>query len=139
MQVLEPRDYPRWRDALRQMPLALTIETEFGPIGVVHAEAPHPDWSIAIELLEKGSDDAVYDTILGFEEYTPDIRQMKRQPVQGLRALVSGHFVSEEVKVIANRWNLDTGAGFVNRNRLSLLEITASELESFTFDVGERS
>ena len=65
------------------------------------------------------------------------IRRMKSQPVQGLRALVAGHFVVEEVEVTANRWNLDTGAGFANRNRLSLLEITARELKAVTLEVRE--
>ena len=35
-----PSDYRRWWDALASLPPALTIETDHGPIGVVHAEAP---------------------------------------------------------------------------------------------------
>ena len=135
--ALDPRDYPRWRNALSQMPMALTVETQYGPVGVIHAEAPDPDWSRTVALLEAGSEDDIDDALLGFEEYTPAIRRMKSQPVQGLRALVSGHFVVEEVEVTANRWNLDTGAGFANRNRLSLLEITARQLVSLTLEVRE--
>ena len=33
--------YPRWRAALGSMPLAITIATVHGPVGIVHAEAPH--------------------------------------------------------------------------------------------------
>ncbi len=135
--ALEPRDYPRWRDALRQMPLALTIETPHGPVGVIHAEAPDPDWRHTVALLDAGSESDIDDALLGFEEYTPAIRWMKSRPVQGLRALVSGHFVVEEVEVAVNRWNLDTGAGFDDRNRLSLLEVNARKLQALTFDVKE--
>ena len=135
--VLDPRDYPRWRDALSQMPLALTVETPYGPVGVVHAEAPDPDWSRTVARLEAGSETYIDDALLGFERYTQAVHRMKSRPVQGLRALVSGHFVVDEVDVTANRWNLDTGAGFEDRNRLSLLEINARELKPLTFDVRE--
>ena len=135
--ALDPRDYHRWRDALSQMPLALTVETPYGPVGVIHAEAPDRDWGGTVARLEAGSETDIDDALLGFEEYTPAIRRMKSRPVKGLRALVSGHFVVEEVEVTCNRWNLDTGAGFQNRNRLSLLEINARELKVLTLDVRE--
>ena len=135
--ALDPREYRRWHEALRHMPLALTIETAHGPVGVIHAEAPDPDWRRTVARLEAGSETAIDDALLGFERYTPAIRRMKSRPVEGLRVLVSGHFVVEEVEVTANRWNLDTGAGFVNRNRLSLLEINARELKPLTFEVRE--
>ena len=62
---------------------------------------------------------------------------MKARPVEGLPTLVSRHFLVEEVEVTANRWNLDTGAGFENQNRLSLLEINARRLEPLTLEVWE--
>ena len=136
-QALDPADYPRWRDALLRMPLALTIDTPHGPVGVIHAEALDQDWSRTMALLEAGSESDIDDALLGFEQYTPAIRRMKSRRVQGLRALISGHFVVEEVEVTANRWNLDTGAGFTGRNRLSLLEVNARELKPVTFDVEE--
>ena len=137
IQVLDPREHQCWHEALLRMPLALTIETPYGRVGVVHAEAPHPDWDRATVLLEAGEACHIDDALLGFEEYTPAILEMKKQPVAGVRALVSGHFVVEDVTVRANRWNLDTGAGFADRNRLSLLEVNARELASFTFGVLE--
>ena len=33
--MLDSRDDRRWRNALSQMPLALTIETQYGPINVI--------------------------------------------------------------------------------------------------------
>lgn len=135
--ALDPRDYPRWRDALSQLPLALTVETPHGPVGVIHAEAPDRDWGRTVAQLEAGSETDIDNALLGFEGYTPAIRRMRSRPVRGLRALVSGHFVVEEVEVTANRWNLDTGAGFGNRNRLSLLEINAREWKPLTFEVRE--
>ena len=137
IQTLDPRAYRRWHEALQRMPLALTIETAHGRVGVVHAEAPDPDWDRATALLEKGDPFHVDNALLGFEADDPASRDIQSKPVAGLRALVSGHFVVPEVTVTANRWNVDTGAGFADRNRLSLLRINARELASVTFDVRE--
>ena len=137
LREVKPRHHARWLAALRQMPLALTIDTPHGPVGVVHAEPPDLDWTRATALLEAGADSDIDNALLGFEESTPNLDQTRKQPVEGLRALVSGHFVVETVQITANRWNLDTGAGFANRNRLSLLAINARELTPDTFDVDE--
>ena len=137
IRTVDQREYWRWHEALLHMPLALTIETAHGRVGVVHADAPDPDWDRAVALLETGDPLHVDNALLGFEEYTPAIRRMKARPVEGLRALMSGHFAVEEVTVTANRWNLDTGAGVADRNRLSLLRIKARKLQPLTFDVRE--
>ncbi len=137
MQTIPSKDHQRWHDALQRMPLALTIDTPDGLVGVVHAEPPDLQWSRATALLEEGDDAAIDNALLGFEDTTPDLDHTRKQPVQGLRALVSGHFVVEAVQITANRWNLDTGAGFANRNRLSLLHINVAELQACTFDVQE--
>ena len=133
--VIDPQEYRRWLKALQRMPLALTVETPHGPVGVVHAETPDPAWARAIALLEQHSDSDIDNALLGFDESASAARQRRCQPVDGLRALVSGHFVVESVAMTANRWNIDTGAGFADRNHLSLLEVNAPELLSFTFPV----
>ena len=133
--VIDPQEYRRWLKALQRMPLALTVETAHGPVGVVHAETPDPAWARAIALLEQHSDSDIDNALLGFDESASAARQRRCQPVDGLRALVSGHFVVESVAMTANRWNIDTGAGFADRNHLSLLEVNAPELLSFTFPV----
>ena len=137
IRALKRDDYPRWVAALGQMPLALTIDTPYGSVGVVHAEPPNLDWARATALLEAEANSDIDNALLGFEESTPNLDQTRKQPVQGLRTLVSGHFVVAAVQTTANRWNLDTGAGFANRNRLSLLAINARELSPCTFDVDE--
>ena len=57
-------------------------------------------------------------------------------PVEGVRALVHGHRPLVEVERTGNRWNIDTGAGIPQLNRLSILEL-GPELRSWTFDVDE--
>ena len=137
IRALDPGAYRRWHEALQRIPLALTIETAHGRVGVVHAEAPHSDWERATALLETGDPFHEDNALLGFEADDPASRAAQATPVAGLRALVSGHFVVAEVAVTANRWNLDTGACFADRNRLSLLEINAPELQAMTLEVAE--
>ena len=130
-----PSDYQRWWKALSQLPFALTIETRYGPVGVVHAETPSPVWSESLELLESGSYSALDIVLLGFED-KEDAQRARARPVEGLCALVHGHFIVEDVENTANRWNIDTGAGFPN-GRLSLLEVNSRKLRPWTFDVDE--
>ena len=43
----------------------------------------------------------------------------------------------KEVETVHNRWNIDTGAGIGDRQRLSILEVNAAEIRGWTFDVDE--
>ena len=126
---------PNPHGGIREMPLAVTIETEDGDVGVVHAESPHHCWTKALELLESGHGFDI--ALLGFPQNESMRRRDHAGPVEGVRALVHGHRPVVEVERIANRWNIDTGAGIPQLNRLSILELNAPELRTWTFDVDE--
>ena len=128
--------YQRWFDALDAMPLALTIATAHGPVGVIHAEVPDPEWGRALELLSTGSRGIADIAVPGFATQEEQARAHAR-PVEGLRALVHGHWPVEAVETTLNRWNIDTGAGLEVLNRLSLLQVNAKKFRSWTFDVDE--
>lgn len=133
LRAIPPEHYQRWCDALHAMPLALAIETRHGLVGVVHAEPPDRVWSVALDLLQRASDAATDVALLGYE--TREEREAARsRPIEGLRALVHGHWPVKEVETSHNRWNIDTGAGLPN-GRLSLVEVNALELRTWTFDV----
>ena len=128
--------YQRWFDALDAMPLALTIETSHGAVGVIHAQVPDPVWSQSLERLSLGSAGIADIALLGFETEEEEARA-RAQPVEGLRALVHGHWPVREVETNLNRWNIDTGAGHPELNRLSLIVVNEPVLRSWTFDVDE--
>ena len=119
------------------MPLAVTIETAHGPVGLVHADVPNLDWAVATAMLEAETSAAVDTALLGVAGPKEVVRHHRGRPVEGLRALVHGQFVVDEVEQIANRWNVDTGASFPGRDRLTLLQVSASRFQSWTFDVDE--
>lgn len=131
------REHPRWRAALEAMPLAITIETAHGPIGIVHAEAPHCSWADSLRLLATASPSVVDDALLGLGGSPEVIRRHRKRPVEGLRVLVHGHEPVERIACTANRWNIDTGAGIARLDRLSLVEVNAPEFRAWTFDVDE--
>ena len=136
LRKVDRAEYERWFTALAKMPLALTIETLHGPVGVIHAQVPDPVWDRALELLSTGSAGAADTALLGFESEEEEARA-RAQPVEGLRALVHGHWPVREVETILNRWNIDTGAGHQALNRLSIIEVNAPDLRNWTFDVDE--
>ena len=136
LRKLDRAEYERWFSALSQMPLALTIKTLHGPVGVIHAQVPDPVWDRALELLSTGSRGIADIAVLGFVTEKEEARA-RAQPVEGVRALVHGHWPVREVETTLNRWNLDTGAGHQALNRLSLLEVNGSQLRAWTFDVDE--
>ena len=132
---IDPHDYEHWYQALRCMPLALTIETPCGPVGVIHADPPHPAWARAMTLLERGKSRDIDTALLGYEGPAEETAQRRGQSVEGLYALVSGHRVVDAVQRLGNRWNIDTGAGC--GGQLSLLQVDGGRFRTFTFDLAE--
>ena len=119
------------------MPLAITIPTRYGDVGVVHAEVPHPTWSEATSVSEAGDPWAVDVALLGLAAPAPAIREHQSRGVAGLRALVHGHAAGRTVRQSANRWNVDTVAGIGRLNRLTLLHVNAREIRAARFPVDE--
>ena len=78
-------------------------------------------------------------TLLGLSGFRATVCQYRNRPVEGLRALVHGHAPVRDVECTANRWNIDTGAGILSLNRLTVLEVNDAEFQPRTFDVDEIS
>ena len=119
------------------MPLAITIETAHGAVGIVHAEVPHRSWTESLCLLGTASPSAVDDALLGLDASADAIRRHRCRPVEGLRALMHGHEPVERITCTANRWNIDTGAGITRLDRLSFVEVNAPMVCAWTFVVDE--
>ena len=81
------------------MPLAFTIESPHGAVGLIHAQTPDPDWGRALEMLSTGCPYVADIALLGFETMQEETRARAR-PVEGLRALVHGHWPVMEVKTV---------------------------------------
>ena len=129
----------RWCTAFAAMPVAITLETTYGDVGIVHAGVPHATWSESLALFERADSCAVDVALLGLPGPVETIREHESQPVGGLRALVHGHAARRGVRPTANRWNIDTGAGIQRLNRLTILHVNGRRIRASRFPVDESS
>ena len=56
-------------------------------------------------------------------------------PIDGVRAVITGHTIVENVQRSGNVWHIDTGAGFAN-GRLTLARIDTDAIETVTRATG---
>ena len=123
----------RWIEALWRLPVAMTIETAHGPVGVVHAGVVERSWTRTLEGIGRRDQRALSTALLG--GHGTDWRGMSGTPVEGLRALVTGHEPSNEPSCDGYWWSIDTGAGFRGFERLTLLRIDCEPMAAHTVDV----
>lgn len=126
------------------LPYAIEIETDFGLVGIVHADVPLRSWSKTVEaLMQEGIDGkirskAIWDrsrwNLRGKRSFGSmrrvAARMLKRFGsghrgaygwVEGVAAVIVGHTPSPEPKVSHNVINVDTGA--VYGGSLTLLRL----------------
>ena len=71
--------------------------------------------------------DIIDTALLGVDAPEEEVYRHHSLPVDGLRALwCTGISWSREVEQLGNCWNVDIGATFPGRNRLTLLQINRS-------------
>ena len=102
----------RWREALWDLPLAITLETACRSVGVVHA-LPFPGpWSETVRRCSADEDKARARVLWGHlpfgeKEDTPIVCTNAGEP----RAIIAGHFASETPRHNGRTVHIDTGAG----------------------------
>ena len=123
----------RWIDALWRLPVAMTVATADGPVGIVHAGVVDRSWTRTLEGLELRDQGVLSTILLGGRE--ADWRGPSGTPIEGLRALVTGHEPTAEPSSDGDWWRIDTGAGFRGFERLTLLRIDCEPMVPHTVDV----
>ena len=127
----------RWIATIRAMPLAITVETRYGDVGIIHAGPIYRDWLRTVEDLELRRDEAVQTALLGgYEGADATWRGKRGADVKGVRAVITGHQPRAEVEADGNWWQIDTGAGTPG-GRLSLLQVDCDPIVATTVDVVE--
>lgn len=87
---------------LAPLPFAIEVETPTGPVGIVHADVPHSDWSNLLNRLSRPSGRAqcLWSRV---RIHTEDTRG-----VSGIRAVVVGHAPLREARRLGNVYHIDT-------------------------------
>ena len=134
MRQIPRQELFRWHQALRPLPLAVTVETAQGRVGIVHYGTWGDSWEATLDALEKRDIAAINTVLLGTDEGRKRVMPTCNA-VSGIDRVVAGHQPVNEPVCTGNRWNIDTGAGIAAMNRLTLARIDTDPLEFETVPV----
>ena len=102
--------------AFAALPVAIELETGAGLVGIVHAECPTHSWQEMVDALQSDGADEREEmrTACLWSRRRVELAQSTGQsyPVQGVRAVVSGHTPMRNPTWISNHLYIDTGACF---------------------------
>lgn len=136
------REVPRerwheWITMMRAMPIAATVETAHGPVGLVHASPTARSWDNTLERLRTGHRDSEWAAMWSNARARGNLEQARYEdipaegPILGVRAVMTGHYIVREAHSVDNVWHLDTGAGTPG-GRLTLARIDTDPIETVT-------
>lgn len=108
---------------LRELPIAIELETELGLVGIVHAECPFNDWQHFVDQLEQP------DLEMRTREQLIDVAQWSRNRismmddsiVEGVRAVVVGHTPMPDMIKLGNTIFIDT-MGWKPQGQFTILD-----------------
>lgn len=120
----ERGEFAAW---LKDLPLAIELETAAGPVGIVHAGCPFAAWADVERALGSASGiarDALMDALLWSRERADGLLD---GPVAGVRAVVVGHTPMRRVTSLDNHLFIDTGAWIPGRGEFVLVDAETLE------------
>ena len=132
-----PAHWPRWREAIWKLPIAATVRTAAGPVGLVHAAPTARHWETMCTRIEDGHGDTIWLAMNSTARARGDARRAAEEGVptdgtiHGVRAVLTGHAVGGDVTRTANVLHVDTGSGF-REGRLTLARIDVDPIETLT-------
>ena len=129
--------WPRWSAMIRAMPLAATVATQAGPVGLVHASPTTRAWDAMLGMLRAGDPDTVWhalentaiaraDRLRATQDGMPGDGQ-----IEGVRAVITGHTPLFRVACTGNTWHIDTKAGLPG-GALTLAQIDVEPIKTVT-------
>lgn len=103
---------------MKDLPIAIEIETDSGLVGIIHAECPLGDWNL-FKSLYKDNEDYFNQVAMWSRS---KISHKDKSTVVGLHKLYCGHTVVDDVVELGNVVYIDTGAVFSD-GKLTILEV----------------
>ena len=137
VEQVAPGHWPRWSEAIWKLPIAATVRTATGPVGLVHAAPTARQWESMCRRIEDGHGDTIWLVMNSSARAQGDRRRAAEEEVpvdgtiEGVRAVLTGHAVVGDVTPTANVLHLDTGSGFRD-GRLTLARIDVDPIETLT-------
>lgn len=113
-----------------KMPIAITVETNMGEVGVIHSFYPFDKWPLrdSEELSSSQIRSILWDRSV--------IIESKSIITEGVSIIFSGHTPIDEPRLLGNQLFIDTGCGHsanqkIKKPRLTMCEILSSSLIKF--------
>ena len=138
----------QWRSSLLSLPIALTVHTAHGPIGLVHAAPTHVRWETMIAKLSSDNTDEARQTVWTAMSSTTRTRgntsgkgafaAPARGWIRGVRAVLVGHVIVTHPRISDNVWSIDTGAGDP-AGALTIVRIDSRRLRATRWPTDERT
>ncbi|EIM16282.1 metallophosphoesterase [Pseudomonas chlororaphis] len=94
---------------LRELPVAIEVETAAGLVGIVHADCPFLSWSTLRDALS-GRLSGVRNIEACCQWSRSRIATENHKGVSGVRAVIVGHTPTRQPAVLGNVYHIDTGA-----------------------------
>ena len=137
--------WARWKAMIQTMPIAATVRTRTGAVGLVHATPTARHWDTMLGKLAAGDTDTMWTSMNSTARAHHDARRAARRAeheripldghIDGVHAVLTGHTILGNVARTGNVWHIDTGAGFAN-GRLTLARIDTDPIETVTVPIG---
>lgn len=96
-------------DAFSALPIAITLETALGPVGIVHAECPADSWGVLLDAMKTETAEQVAMCCMWSRDRVTNARD---DDVEGVRSVVVGHTPMQNWTSLGNTIYIDTGAVF---------------------------
>lgn len=112
--------------ALSALPIAVSIDTLAGKIGIVHADCPTQSWEEFTSRLEDPllSNSELKHLLRGALWSRERIEWDDQRPVEDVTAVIVGHTPVPSSRCIANVYYTDTGVCYPNLNKLTLFQLS---------------
>jgi serine/threonine protein phosphatase 1 len=122
------------------LPLAIELQTQAGPVGIIHADCPMGDWGAFVAAMEDPSTTRRHQGDMAESAmWSRDrIESGDASPVAGLVALVVGHSTLVRPALLGNVHYIDTG-GWHDEGGFTFLEVgtlSAQTIDNTLVDLG---
>ncbi len=114
---------PRIRKKLAQLPIAIELETNYGNIGIVHADIPmHMAWPYFVQGLQEAEEMKSY-SLWSRNRYKRILSDAYVPDVAGIDLVVVGHTPVAKPLQEGNVYFIDTGATYIEDESLAYLTL----------------
>ncbi len=128
----------QFSDAFNMLPVAMQVDTDGGPVGIVHADCPFASWSdLLFALTDPAMTRSGRKAAIDAAMWSRDRIQSEDQSgVDDVRAVIVGHTPLKRPAVLGNVYHIDTGGWlrdgyftFINLATLETIPAMPKKLE----------